>query len=263
LSFKDISSVGQQVDLRLQQICFWPWQWMLFRRPGWRHSPANRSHYISFFNTMWLMANDIIIGLAIGSFLIDNHLQIAGWIDWLLGAYAIDHLKSAIVWLMGWPSGLKLNNQLDSFLGELFLWLIKVWSAVLAWLQPHLPQLIKFVGVSGALGATMILSALSDLLRLTTIHFYLFYNIVARLYSWQFSVLYSLFNLFRGRKYNVLRNRVDSCDYDVDQLLLGTILFTVLFFLLPTVVVYYLLFCLVSRMQSNMHLKDNLLNSLG
>ena len=39
-----------------------------------------------------------------------------------------------------------------------------------------------------------------------------------------------------------MRNRIDSCDYDLDQLLLGTILFTLLVFLLPTVFVFYLTF---------------------
>jgi phosphatidylinositol glycan class Q protein len=52
-------------------------------------------------------------------------------------------------------------------------------------------------------------------------------------------IIVSLFHLFRGKKGNVLRNRIDNCDYDLDQLLLGTILFTVLFFLLPTVAVFY------------------------
>jgi phosphatidylinositol glycan class Q protein len=45
----------------------------------------------------------------------------------------------------------------------------------------------------------------------------------------------------------VLRNRIDSCDYDLDQLLVGTILFTLLSFLLPTVVVFYLNFA-IARM---------------
>jgi len=45
-----------------------------------------------------------------------------------------------------------------------------------------------------------------------------------------------------GQKKNVLRNRIDSCDYDVEQLLLGTILFTFLSLLVPTVMVYYVLF---------------------
>jgi N-acetylglucosaminyl transferase component (Gpi1) len=43
----------------------------------------------------------------------------------------------------------------------------------------------------------------------------------------------------------VLRNRVDSWTYDMDQLLLGTILFTLVVFLSPTVTCYYLLFALV------------------
>lgn len=51
---------------------------------------------------------------------------------------------------------------------------------------------------------------------------------------------------FTGKRYNVLRKRKDSWDYDVDQLVLGTILFTLVAFLSPTVVTYYALFALVS-----------------
>lgn len=45
----------------------------------------------------------------------------------------------------------------------------------------------------------------------------------------------------------MLRNRIDSCDYDLDQLLVGTIVFCLLLFLLPTVVVFYLNFA-IARM---------------
>lgn len=48
-----------------------------------------------------------------------------------------------------------------------------------------------------------------------------------------------------GKRYNVLRNRIDSWDYDLDQLLLGAILFTLITFLFPTVLVYYVLFAMV------------------
>ncbi|KAG6882624.1 hypothetical protein C0992_011180, partial [Termitomyces sp. T32_za158] len=47
------------------------------------------------------------------------------------------------------------------------------------------------------------------------------------------------------KRYNVLRNRTDSWEYDIDQLLFGTIFFTLLAFLFPTVLVYYSLFALV------------------
>lgn len=73
-------------------------------------------------------------------------------------------------------------------------------------------------------------------------HIYSFYMASARIFHSQLTIIISLFHLFRGKKHNVLRKRIDSCDYDLDQLLLGTILFTLLFFLLPTVVVFYLTF---------------------
>jgi N-acetylglucosaminyl transferase component (Gpi1) len=85
------------------------------------------------------------------------------------------------------------------------------------------------------------------LIHSRTLHIYSFYLASARIFNWQYTILLSLFQLFRGKKHNVLRKRIDSCDYDLDQLLLGTILFTLLFFLLPTVVVFYLTFA-CSRM---------------
>jgi phosphatidylinositol glycan class Q protein len=93
----------------------------------------------------------------------------------------------------------------------------------------------------------MPIALFSDILSLLTVHIYSFYLASARIYHWQLTILISLFHLFRGKKHNVLRNRIDSCNYDLDQLLVGTILFTVLFFLLPTVVVYYLNFA-IARM---------------
>jgi hypothetical protein len=48
-----------------------------------------------------------------------------------------------------------------------------------------------------------------------------------------------------GKRFNVLRNRIDNWDYETDQLLFGTILFTLLAFLFPTVLAYYALFAIV------------------
>ena len=108
--------------------------------------------------------------------------------------------------------------------------------------RPFLPQIIYFIGFSSFAGASMPIALFSDLLSLLTIHITAFYLASARIYHWQWTILISLFHLFRGKKHNVLRNRIDSCDYDLDQLLLGTILFTLLVFLLPTVLVFYLTF---------------------
>ena len=45
-----------------------------------------------------------------------------------------------------------------------------------------------------------------------------------------------------GKKWNILRRRVDSVEHDVDRLFIGTLLFTILLFLLPTVFLYYIVF---------------------
>ncbi len=58
------------------------------------------------------------------------------------------------------------------------------------------------------------------------------------------SVAVSLFYLFRNKKFNVLRNRVDTAQSDVAQLLQGVLLFS-LVLLLPTVGVYYAFFTVV------------------
>lgn len=109
-------------------------------------------------------------------------------------------------------------------------------------LRPILPQIIDFIGYCSFAGATLPIAMLSDLVTLLTLDIYAFYAASARTWNWQLTIITSLFHLFRGKKRNVLRNRIDSCDYDLDQLLLGTILFTLLFFLIPTVFVFYLLF---------------------
>lgn len=103
-------------------------------------------------------------------------------------------------------------------------------------------MIVTVVGYSGFIGMSLSVSLLSDLLSLLTLHISSFYVASARIYDWQLTILISLFHLFRGKKRNVLRERIDSCDYDLDQLLLGTILFTLLAFLFPTVMVFYFTF---------------------
>ncbi|KAL5335715.1 muts domain V-domain-containing protein [Aspergillus crustosus] len=193
-ALKDISATAQQVDIRLQQFCYWPTQYVKLRqrKDDWESVTTYHAHYIRFYNSLWLVANDVIIGIALGSYIIDNANWVAYQINFVLSGWTVEGLQRTISWLMDWPAGLKLNNELAAFLGDLFLWVIENWAA--------------------------------------------------RIFNWQLTIIISLFHLFRGKKRNVLRNRIDSCDYDLDQLLLGTILFTVLFFLLPTVIVFYLAF---------------------
>ena len=112
---------------------------------------------------------------------------------------------------------------------------------------------------------TMTISMLSDLLSCFTAHLFVCYRASAIIFSYQLSIAGSLWNLFRGmytfskrrsliaepcpsftgKRNNILRNRKDAWDYDVDQLLLGTMLFTLVAFLSPTTFTYYAFFATV------------------
>lgn len=244
-AIKDISATAQQVDIRLQQFCYWPIQYVKLRgrKDNWESVTNSHPDYIRFYNSLWLVANDVIIGIALGSYIIDNANWVASQISTVLTGWTVEGLQRTISWLMDdWPAGLKLNKELAAFLGDLFLWVIENWAGFIGNLQPYLPHVIYIIGCSSFAGASLPIALFSDLLSVLTIHIYSFYIASARIFNWQLSIIISLFHLFRGKKRNVLRNRIDSCDYDLDQLLLGTILFTVLFFLLPTVIVFYLTF---------------------
>jgi phosphatidylinositol glycan class Q protein len=76
-----------------------------------------------------LIKTQVIIGIALGSYIIDHHEDLAEWINEILSLYSIAALNSMIVWLKDSPAGLKLNNELAAFLGDLFLWVIDHWSS--------------------------------------------------------------------------------------------------------------------------------------
>eukprot|EP00960_Hanusia_phi_P023961 706645-Hanusia_phi.AAC.1 len=97
-----------------------------------------------------------------------------------------------------------------------------------SWTSALRPWLLLVTGVSGVFGLSIMLSLMSDVLSLLTLHVYVFYSLSARWHGVQTRVLSSLWRLFRGKKKNVLRGRIDACDYSLDQLLLGTMLFTLL-----------------------------------
>lgn len=174
-------------------------------------------------------------------------------------------LQELLQWLMGAPAGFKMNRALDEVLGRFFLYHIHLWISYIHLMSPFIESLLWYVGLCACLGLTFALSVLSDIVALLTFHIYCFYVYGARLYCLKIYGLSSLWRLFRGKKWNVLRQRVDSCSYDLDQLFIGTLLFTILLFLLPTTALYYLVFTLlrlvVVLFQGLIHLSVDFINS--
>ncbi|KAG6335219.1 hypothetical protein ID866_3864 [Astraeus odoratus] len=135
-------------------------------------------------------------------------------------------MQSVLLWLDSWPAGLKLNTELSRFYSRAFIGLTAQWTT-----------LNLTVEIASLVGMTVAISMLLDLVGLFTAHFHACYLIS--------SVIYRHIFMLVGKRYNVLRNRTDPWDYEVDQLLLGTILFTLAAHLFPTVLVYYAVFVLV------------------
>lgn len=133
-ALKDISATAQQVDIRLQQFCYWPTQYVKLRqrKDDWESVTTYHAHYIRFYNSLWLVANDVIIGIAMGSYIIDNANWVAYQINFVLSGWTVEGLQRTISWLMDWPAGLKLNNELAAFLGDLFLWVIENWAGMIS-----------------------------------------------------------------------------------------------------------------------------------
>ncbi|CCM05623.1 uncharacterized protein FIBRA_07852 [Fibroporia radiculosa] len=241
---RNISATVEQFDIRFEQASFVHVQHSVIYSGGNSRSVTTISRYVKFYNCIWLVLNDIIIGIAFGSFICENHQALSHLLQHWVQLYLVDHMQRALLWLNDWPAGLKLNTELSQFYCHTLLGIISIWGQILRFVSPYFPAMFWTVGVMGCCGMTMIISLFFDALKFFTAHLYLCYLLVATTYRYLLGFIGSLWNLFRGKRFNVLRNRLDSWDYDIDQLLLGTILFTLTAFLYPTVLTYYSLFAM-------------------
>ncbi|GAA6045039.1 hypothetical protein NBRC10513_004852 [Rhodotorula toruloides] len=197
--------------------------------------------YIRFFNLVWLVANDFIVGMALASYVRDNAPFLKHLAEKLVRVYVLAYLRELLAWLSSWPMGVKLNDEVATVICGAFLFLSQLWENVfLGPVLAHLP--VHLIGLCGILGASSLLALTADLISLLTLPFFACYVAATLVYRWSLSTLSALFNVFRGRKYNPLRSRVEPATYDVDALLLGTILFVTISFLFPTLVAFYLAF---------------------
>jgi phosphatidylinositol glycan class Q protein len=153
-------------------------------------------------------------------------------------------LRVLIHWLMGAPAGLKLNSVLSGALGRFFLYHVRLWVTFLYLAAPAAASaLAAAAGVLRHLGLCVQIAVAQDAVNLATFHVRCFYAYARRLHRSQVDGLLSLWRLFRGKKYNPLRQRVDSLDgADANRLFVGTVAFTILLFLYPTTLMYFVVF---------------------
>ncbi|XP_047476599.1 phosphatidylinositol N-acetylglucosaminyltransferase subunit Q-like [Penaeus chinensis] len=156
------------------------------------------------------------------------------------------NVQHLLEWLRGAPAGLKLNQPLTQALSAFFSYHVHLWRLYLDLADPVLRSLASVFFWLGMCGASVQVAILSDLMDLATLHLYCFYVYAARMHMLQISLLGSQWRAFRGRKWNPLKQRVDSYEIEGGHMslirVLTAVIFTLVIFLLPTTTVYYLVF---------------------
>ncbi|KAN0066021.1 pig-Q [Thecaphora frezii] len=250
-SLVTVSAAARQLDMRLSQLLLAPRlgrRLRVLRQRDLLSTEELAAPYIGLWNGVWLIANDIILGYAARQVLLHHHAAVAAWLGAGFQRVFLDDVLRLLAWLCAWPAGLKLNTELALFWHDAYATLVTVWcdTAVQGY-APRFETVVCLVSISSRLGgATMALCVLSDCLSLYTLHVTLLYGCARRTFRLLITVVLALSDLFRGKKRNALRGgRLDEASYDLDQLLLGTILFTLCAFLMPTCYVFYLAFAVL------------------
>uniref|UniRef100_A0A914IC60 Phosphatidylinositol N-acetylglucosaminyltransferase subunit Q n=1 Tax=Globodera rostochiensis TaxID=31243 RepID=A0A914IC60_GLORO len=169
-------------------------------------------------------------------------LAMARWTDifvrfWTAVHLYIKQLETLITWLTNNPAGLKLNDALNTFLSNFFFYHIHIWRTYVTFFEHSWTKWLLIA--SGALGLSVLVAFLSDFLRVLTVHIFCFHIYTQKLAKVCWAAFLGVSRAFRSKKWNPLRERVDSVKLDSRQLFITTLAMIILLFLMPTICVYF------------------------
>lgn len=142
---------------------------------------------------------------------------------------------------MGLPGGFKPNPNLAEFIGNAILDLILIWNYLSTAFIQIQTIIITNLAFSGLIGSTIQVALIHDVLFVCSTHIFILYTAVAWIYNYILKMLRTLINLFNGKKFNVMRNRVDSNNFTLQEFYLGVLIVALIIFLLPTLAMFYFL----------------------
>ncbi|XP_047332535.1 uncharacterized protein LOC124936116 isoform X2 [Impatiens glandulifera] len=250
---KLFSNTCKNIHIRCCQILYWP----VLLKPDvvrswtcveYEEKAACRRH------SMWMSATvDLLLGSILGFWLLGLAETCGLWISNISNGITNSLLRTGCVWLMGVPAGFKLNTELAEVHGVVSLNAIQIWSTLWLSLDSFLVHFIKGLAILAILfGLTTSAALTMDIILLATSHLSLLHWLTSNIYSAQIQSIAALWRLFRGRKWNPLRQRYDSYDYSVEQHVVGALLFTPLLLLLPTTSVFYTFFTIMKATISSL-----------
>jgi hypothetical protein len=182
---------------------------------------------------------DLIVGCIVGYHLAKYSDHLVLFISNSASYVEDDIMIRAIGWFNRSPGGVKLNPELTAKLGECLLFGLIWFGRIVIMFSKVYKHVLYIVSDLGVLGFSMQLVTIVDILRISTYHIRIMQSTFTFLHRVLISVLSSLFYLFTGRKKNILRKRIDTGQYSPSQVVVGTTIFSICFFLLPTFCIYY------------------------
>lgn len=235
------------IEIRCSQFLYWP---IFLQNYGLRsHSCVEYAEKVAFRrHSMWSsLVVDALLGSLFGIALWSKSKPACLWVSNFSSDITNHLLRSGCVWLMGNPAGFKLNTELAGVLGMMSLDMIQIWSTLWSFVGFIFIPLSKMIALSGILfGLSAAAALIIDMISHLTKHVFILHWLLSIIYSQQIQALAALWRFFRGKKWNPLRQRLDSYDYTVEQHVVGSLLFTPLLLLLPTTSAFYSFFTILN-----------------
>lgn len=243
---KVFSNTSKNIHFRSCQLLYWPiflhdqsirdWSCVEFAEKAAFHKHSIWSNVVV----------DVLLGNIFGIALWFMAEPASLWISNFAHDFTNNWLRNGCVWLMGNPAGFKLNTELAGVLGMISLNAIQIWSTLWVSMGSLSVHFTKAVALCGMIfGLTTAAALVVDIISLLAMHVLTLHLFLSLLYSTQIQAVAALWRLFRGRKWNPLRLRLDSYDYSVEQHVVGSLLFTPILLLLPTTSAFYIFFTIL------------------
>ncbi|XP_039131258.1 phosphatidylinositol N-acetylglucosaminyltransferase subunit GPI1 isoform X2 [Dioscorea cayenensis subsp. rotundata] len=237
----------QNIHIRSCQLLYWP---VFLQTYGFSSSLNMEYSHKASLKKHFIWSNvvvDLLLGNIIGLILFANAKALSFKIMLINRNVTDNLLRSGFAWLMGVPAGFKLNTELAELLGMVSLNAIQAFSTFWFIASSFLKYFINGLSLFGiVMGLTVQAALCIDMLKLATLHISMLHQLISVIYMQQIKAVASLWRLFRGRKWNPLRQRLDSYDYTVEQHVVGSLVFTPLLLLLPTTSVFYIFIAMLS-----------------
>lgn len=232
-----VSERASMCSLAVQKCALFPAAWNL-------PCAMKQRLWLEVHALVLLIWVDVLLGSVLGYFIFTHAEDIVQQAGRFCHQVQSTYILETLEWFNHLPGGVKLNTTITQRVSSLLTAVVESFDWCLYVTRPAHCGLLRFIACCGGFGCSVQLVMLVDLMRLLSLHIALIHRVLSFLHHFLLQCLHSLWLLFNGQKNNILRKRVDTVYFGQDQLLIGIVLFSIVFFVFPNFAAYFFLFAL-------------------